>query len=198
MTSIVTLPTRLSPYFSRSFIKDVIYNHNHQYIKKSSKYSQWKHYEKSVLYSIKRRNIHSLNNSEHNNNNNNNDNKDIHITKIQNDIMKLSFNRPEKANAMGKSMLSQLQQIIIHLTTTSEGKDVRCLILSSCSNKVFSAGADLKERSQMTMDEAGHFVSSLRSTLNDLSLLPMPMIACIEVRRFLNVKACFKYTYCTL
>lgn len=110
-------------------------------------------------------------------------NKDLSVFQLEDDIVKVSFSRPQKANAMGKSMLSQLHDIISALNS-DEGNSVRCLILTSCSDNVFSAGADLKERSTMTMDEAASFVTSLRSALNGLAILPIPLIACIEVRKF--------------
>ena len=112
-----------------------------------------------------------------------NDN-DLEVTQLNDGIVKVSFNRPQKANSMGKAMLSQLQDIIVDLNSKEGGKNVRCIILSSCSDRVFSAGADFKERSKMTMEEASSFVTALRSALNDLAELPMPMIACVEVRIF--------------
>lgn len=114
----------------------------------------------------------------------NDDKKDIQISTLENGILKLSFNRVQKANAMGKSMLSQLQDIIQDLNNEEKSRSIRCVILTSCSDKVFSAGADLKERATMTMEEAATFVTSLRAALNDLSELPMPMIACVEVRLY--------------
>lgn len=108
------------------------------------------------------------------------DENDLEVTQLPDGIVKVSFNRPHKANSMGKTMLSQLQDIIETLNSEKGGKKVRCLILTSCSEKVFSAGADLKERSKMTMEEASSFVTALRSALNGLAELPMPMIACVE------------------
>ena len=48
-------------------------------------------------------------------------------------------------------------------------------------NKVFSAGANLKERADMSKEEAASFVTSLRNCLNELESLPMPLIASVEV-----------------
>jgi len=113
----------------------------------------------------------------------NNNKNDLEITQLSHGIMKVSFNRPKKANAMGKNMLSQLHDIIGKLTKNNEesvDRNIRCIILTSNSDRVFSAGADLKERSEMTKEEASSFVTSLRSSLDGLASLPMPMIACVE------------------
>lgn len=88
----------------------------------------------------------------------------------------LTLNRP-KANAMGKTMLRQLKEQIQSL---QDSQHSRCLILTSCSDRVFSAGADLKERKTMTPAEAEAFVTDLRQTMESVSQLPMPVIAAIE------------------
>lgn len=112
---------------------------------------------------------------------NDGDEKEIKVEVISDDgIMKISFNRTKKANAMGRTMLSQLKETIDMLNLDSSKNIARCVILTSQSDKVFSAGADLKERSKMTMEEASLFVSTLRSTFADLATLPMPVIACVE------------------
>jgi methylglutaconyl-CoA hydratase len=77
-------------------------------------------------------------------------------------------------------MLRQLQSCIQKLKDTVEEEDIRCAILSSASTKVFSAGADLRERSTMTQIQASAFVSELRDTFQELASLPIPLIASIE------------------
>ena len=105
---------------------------------------------------------------------------ELDMKHVDTNIVTLTFNRPNAANAMGRTMLSQLQDAVSFLSS-EEGKTVRCVILTSCSPTVFSAGADLRERSKMSMEEAAAFVTELRSTLDDITSLPMPLIACIEV-----------------
>lgn len=91
-------------------------------------------------------------------------------------VSRLTLNRP-KANAMGSTMLAELREAIDELTNDAS---TRCLILTSSSQKVFSAGADLKERATMSQKEAVAFVSYLRATMDHLAKLPMPVIAAIE------------------
>ena len=94
-------------------------------------------------------------------------------------IAKLIFNRTNKANAIGKQMLSELRENVA-LLSGEKGKNIRCVILTSASDRVFSAGADLKERSAMTKEEASLFVTALRSCMDELASLPMPLIASVE------------------
>lgn len=87
----------------------------------------------------------------------------------------ITLNHPP-ANAMGRVFLQQLQQQMFSL-----GDEARCIIIhSALAPKVFSAGADLKERATMTMDEAESFVTQLRSTMQQLSDLAVPVIAAVD------------------
>jgi methylglutaconyl-CoA hydratase len=92
-------------------------------------------------------------------------------------IAKFTLNRP-KANAMGSVMLQELQDCLTDLEEQS--KSDRCLIVTSSSHRVFSAGADLKERAEMTQDQAADFVTLLRNTMERFAKLPIPTIAAIE------------------
>ena len=98
----------------------------------------------------------------------------------------LTLNRP-KANAMGSIFLAELQERldVLEEDSTSRrrgggGPSSRCLIVTSFSPKVFSAGADLKERATMTIEQAEAFVAELRCTMDRFSRLPIPTIAAIE------------------
>lgn len=94
-------------------------------------------------------------------------------------IAKLTLNRPQKANAMGRQFLSELQDCLDHLNSAN-ATDCRCVVVTSRSERVFSAGADLKERATMTQDETRTFVSVLRSTMQRMAELPMPVIAAVD------------------
>ena len=54
------------------------------------------------------------------------------------------------------------------------------MVLKSSVDRVFCAGADLKERAQMQKEEVEPFVFKLRQTFAEISKLPMPTIAVVE------------------
>ena len=58
----------------------------------------------------------------------------------------------------------------------------RALIISSDVAGVFSAGADLKERAQMTREQTKDFLKQIRSTFTQLSSLPVPTISAVAGR----------------
>jgi len=95
-------------------------------------------------------------------------------------IVLWTLNRTSAANAIGRTMLRQLQSCIQQVQRDMEKDRVRCIILSSVSKKVFSAGADLRERSTMTPIQASAYVSELRDTFQLLANLPIPLIASVE------------------
>lgn len=58
----------------------------------------------------------------------------------------------------------------------------RALIITSDVAGVFSAGADLKERAQMTQEQTKSFLKQIRSTFTQLSSLPVPTISAVAGR----------------
>ena len=93
-------------------------------------------------------------------------------------VSKLTLNRP-KANAMGKQFMHELSECLAVLESDTD-LQTRCLVVTSHSDKVFSAGADLKERATMSQEEAADFVSFLRDSMERVAQLPMPVIAAVE------------------
>jgi methylglutaconyl-CoA hydratase len=62
----------------------------------------------------------------------------------------------------------------------SKIRSIRVLILDSKVDKVFCAGADLKERAKMSTDQVQRFVSDLRQTFTDLESLSIPTVSVIN------------------
>jgi len=97
----------------------------------------------------------------------------------------LKLNRP-KANAMGFDFLRQLQDRLDDLSSPASGSGIssRCLVVYSELPKVFSAGADLKERATMSLDETLEFVCDLRRTFQRVADLPIPTVAAVRGAAF--------------
>ena len=96
-------------------------------------------------------------------------------------VATLSLNRYSGKNAFSKAMIIEFKESLSNLLAregTSE--QVSCLIIKSNVEKVFCAGADLKERAGMSESEVGPFVSTLRDTFTFLAELPFPTIAAME------------------
>eukprot|EP00074_Homo_sapiens_P079014 XP_011540028.1 enoyl-CoA hydratase domain-containing protein 2, mitochondrial isoform X8 [Homo sapiens] len=76
------------------------------------------------------------------------------------------MNRPSARNALGNVFVSELLETLAQLR---EDRQVRVLLFRSGVKGVFCAGADLKEREQMSEAEVGVFVQRLRGLMNDIA-----------------------------
>ena len=92
----------------------------------------------------------------------------------------LSFNRQQQRNALGVNMVNELLSCLEFIKFNHTEQGIRCLIINSAVKGTFCAGADLKERSQMTQTQTSQFVTKLRNLMNDIENLPIPTIAAIN------------------
>lgn len=92
-------------------------------------------------------------------------------------ISELVLERHEGKNAFSSQMIDSLEEA---LESIRRDKNIRVLIVRSAVDKVFCAGADLKERLAMPEEKVGRFVSRLRDTFDNLATLPIPTIATID------------------
>lgn len=89
----------------------------------------------------------------------------------------LLFNRPEAANALSVAMVRALQDAVHSL---AQQRPVTVLVIGATGGKAFCAGADLKERLAMTLDETRAFLDELGELLMSLERFPAPVIAAIS------------------
>ncbi len=104
-------------------------------------------------------------------------NKMVDYTCDTEGIAVIRLNRQESANALSAPMLHELRDLF---RTVAYDRSVRCIIVTGSGEKVFCAGADLKERARMDIHEARRTVSLVSATLNELGLLPKPTIAAVN------------------
>ncbi|XP_025862844.1 enoyl-CoA hydratase domain-containing protein 2, mitochondrial isoform X5 [Vulpes vulpes] len=92
-------------------------------------------------------------------------------------IAEILMNRPSACNALGNVLVNQLLEALAQLR---EDQQVRVLLFRSGVKGVFCAGADLKEREQMSEAEVGIFVQRLRGLMNEIAAFPAPTIAAMD------------------
>ncbi|WP_227935940.1 enoyl-CoA hydratase [Alkalihalobacillus deserti] len=98
-------------------------------------------------------------------------------SKSEEGIATVTLNRPEAANALSLQMLYELHEVLHEIKFDPS---VRCVIITAAGEKVFCAGADLKERSEMDLDQVRKTVSLIRSNINDVESLPQPVICALN------------------
>jgi methylglutaconyl-CoA hydratase len=86
----------------------------------------------------------------------------------------LTLNRPERANALSAELVEELRTHLHRVLELASARPVRCvmLILASAHERIFSAGADLKQRATQSPDQQRDFTRRLRETLQSLAKLP--------------------------
>jgi methylglutaconyl-CoA hydratase len=103
--------------------------------------------------------------------------KTVLVEKRDDGIAIVTLNRSEAANALSKQMLFELHDVLSELKNDSE---VRVVILTGAGEKAFCAGADLKERKDMTDAEAKQTVRLIGTTINEVDAMPQPVIAALN------------------
>ncbi|XP_006839843.1 PREDICTED: enoyl-CoA hydratase domain-containing protein 2, mitochondrial isoform X1 [Chrysochloris asiatica] len=92
-------------------------------------------------------------------------------------ITEILMNRPQARNSLGNILVKELLETLARLR---EDRQVRVLLFRSSVKGVFCAGADLKEREQMSEMEVRAFVQRLRGLMNDIASFPTPTIAAMD------------------
>ncbi|MBC8310971.1 MAG: enoyl-CoA hydratase/isomerase family protein [Candidatus Marinimicrobia bacterium] len=95
---------------------------------------------------------------------------------LQNDGLAFLTLSRQPVNALSKEFIASLSEQIDEISKDSK---IKILIISS-SIKHFCAGADLKERAVLSIDEAQVAVSGISNCLSKLEKLPFPTISAIN------------------
>lgn len=96
---------------------------------------------------------------------------------VQRGLTFLKLNRPEARNAINTQMLDELAEAV---ETVREDGRTRTLILQSTVPGTFCAGADLKERLNMTSAAFHSWHTKLGKTLRAIETLAFPVIAALD------------------
>jgi len=93
----------------------------------------------------------------------------------------LTLDRPDRRNALSRFALQELGRLGRELVSDPE---IRVIVLTGSGEKVFCAGADLKERQGFTNEDVRVQVGLYRSELSALDHSPKPVIAALNGSAF--------------
>jgi len=99
------------------------------------------------------------------------------LNEVRDGVAFVTLNRPEAANAFSRALINELGAALSSLR--DEGA-VRAVVLTGAGDKAFSAGADLKERRGMSLDDTRAFVRELNRLMDQVAAFPRPVIAAIN------------------
>ncbi|MFO8033509.1 MAG: enoyl-CoA hydratase [Desulfohalobiaceae bacterium] len=89
----------------------------------------------------------------------------------------LTLNRPEAMNAFNFALLYALQEQVYSLR---QRRDIRAVIITGAGEKAFCAGADLKERAQLSQEQVKEFIYTIRSLFTEVENLNKPVIGAVN------------------
>ncbi|PLN78942.1 putative methylglutaconyl-CoA hydratase mitochondrial precursor [Aspergillus taichungensis] len=92
----------------------------------------------------------------------------------------LLLNRPQARNALSRDLLDALDEHVQSIAAEQGNGPTRALVIGSNADAAFCAGADLKERVNMSKQETGEFLSKLRRTFRDLASLQVPTVSAVS------------------
>jgi enoyl-CoA hydratase len=99
--------------------------------------------------------------------------ENISVT-IEDGIATITFNRPQKLNALNADLLSEFSNALDEIAA-DEG--IRVLILTGAGEKSFVAGADITELATFSALQAKRFSETGHALIDKLQTLPIPVIA---------------------
>jgi len=100
------------------------------------------------------------------------------LTDLQDGIMTITINRPDKMNALNKDVISELSQAMDEVMSNA---DVKTVILTGAGEKAFVAGADISEFT--SLDAEGGAALAKRGqdgVFNKIENCPKPVIAAVN------------------
>jgi enoyl-CoA hydratase len=92
-------------------------------------------------------------------------------------IRVLTFNRPDKLNALSSAMLAELEH---ELEAARDDAACRVVVLTGAGDRAFMAGADIAEYAEQTDEDFDAFQRSCRRIFDAIDRFPSPVIGAIN------------------
>jgi len=101
------------------------------------------------------------------------------LTERHGPAMWITLNRPEAANALSRGLVTDLAKAV-HDVGRDRSDRPRAVVITGAGDRAFCAGADLKERPTMSLDETREFLEGLNKVLDAIEALPQVTIAALN------------------
>ena len=99
------------------------------------------------------------------------------LTKIENGILTITVNRPDKLNALNKLTVQEIGQAI---KWARENSDVSGIIITGSGKKSFVSGADITEFIGRTPEQGREMAQVGQDTFKSIESCPKPVIAAVN------------------
>lgn len=100
----------------------------------------------------------------------------------QESIVTVTLNRPTALNALSSLVIDELDHVIDVLANanTDGSWPVRGMLITGAGEKAFAAGADIREMTEMSPDQAWAYSTTMQALTLKLESLPFPVIAAVN------------------
>ncbi|OKO83036.1 enoyl-CoA hydratase/isomerase family protein [Bradyrhizobium sp. AS23.2] len=100
------------------------------------------------------------------------------LTRIDDDVLRVTINRPGKRNPLSRSVLSAIGEAF---ATHRDRQDLRLAVLTGMGDKSFAAGGDLREVESIRETEASRqFSNESHAALDAVRHFPLPVVAALN------------------
>jgi enoyl-CoA hydratase len=99
------------------------------------------------------------------------------LTTIENNIFTITINRPEKLNALNKTVFDELNLV---LDEVYNNPDIRSVLLTGAGPKAFVAGADISEFNDLKKEQAMSLAKRGQQTFSRIENCPKPIVAAVN------------------
>lgn len=99
------------------------------------------------------------------------------LTSLQDRILTITINRPDKLNALNKQVMTELNEAINKVYNNDE---IRSVIITGSGEKAFVAGADISEFRGLSVDEGKNLAQSGQDTFRRIENCPKPVVAAVN------------------
>lgn len=99
------------------------------------------------------------------------------LTSLEDNILIVTINRPDKLNALNKDVFTDLNNLVDEIENTSE---IKSAIITGSGSKAFVAGADISEFNSLNIDEAKTLAKRGQNIFFKIENCSKPIVACVN------------------
>ncbi len=99
------------------------------------------------------------------------------LTQLEDGILTVTINRPDKLNALNKDVFTDLDNLMNDVYSSNS---IQSVIITGAGTKAFVAGADITEFGGLSKDEAKQLAKRGQDIFTRIENSPKPIIACVN------------------
>ena len=99
------------------------------------------------------------------------------LTELENGIFTIAINRPDKLNALNKTVLNELDQAV---QSIYDDKNIKAAIITGQGRKAFVAGADISEFIEVRDEEGADLARKGQQIFLKIENCPKPVVAAVN------------------